>query len=114
MIELGQLERQHADFKRRDTRVVVVSMESAADARLTQADFPHLLVLADAGRGLSDAAALVDPHGAPDGRDVDAPTTILTDRDGLVRWIYRSPTFVARLSPGQVLQAIDERLAAGP
>ena len=110
MIELGQLERHYADFDRRDTRVVVVSMESCEDARLTQADFPHLLVLSDAERGLSDAAALVDPHGAPDGRAVDAPTTILTDRDGRVRWVYRSPTFVARLSPAEVLQAIDEHL----
>lgn len=113
MIELGQLERHHADFARRDTRVVVVSMESREDARLTQDDFPHLLVLSDAARGLSEAAELVDPHGAPDGRDVDAPTTILTDRDGQVRWVYRSPTFVARLSPAEVLQAIDEHLSAG-
>lgn len=111
MIELGQLERHHEAFAARNTRVVVVSMESADDARLTQSDFPHLLVLADAGRGLSEAAALIDPHAAPDGRDVDAPTTILVDRSGQVQWVYRSPAVIARLSPAEVLQAIDERLS---
>lgn len=113
MIELGQLERHHEAFAARNTRVVVVSMESADDARLTQSDFPHLLVLADAGRGLSEAAALIDPHAAPDGRDVDVPTTILVDQTGQVRWVYRSPAVTTRLSPVGVLQAIDERLSDG-
>jgi alkyl hydroperoxide reductase subunit AhpC len=112
MIELGQLERRHADFARRNTRVVVVSMEGLEDAALTQSDFPHLLVLADADRGLSEAAGLIDPHAAPDGRDVDAPTTILTDRRGVVRWIYRSPGIIARLSPDEVLQAVERNLPA--
>jgi alkyl hydroperoxide reductase subunit AhpC len=112
MIELGQLERRHEDFVRRKTRVVVVSMEDLDDAKLTQADFPHLLVLADGGRGLSEAAGLIDPHAAPDGRDVDAPTTILVDREGVVRWLYRSPAVIARLSPDEVLQAIDANIPA--
>lgn len=114
MIELGQLERRHEAFAARNTRVVVVSMESADDARITQSDFPHLLVLADADRGLSEAAALIDPHAAPDGRDVDAPTTILADRSGQVRWVYRSPAVIARLSPDEVLQAIENHLDARP
>ncbi|HXT58746.1 MAG TPA: hypothetical protein VN699_08920 [Pirellulales bacterium] len=112
MIELGQLERRHADFAQRKTRVIVVSMEELDDARLTQTDFPHLLVLADGGRGLSEAAGLIDAHAAPDGRDVDAPTTILVDRDGVVRWLYRSPGVIARLSPDEVLQAIDSNISA--
>ena len=110
MIELGQLERRHADFARRNTRVVVVSMEGLDDAALTQSDFPHLLVLADADRGLSEAAGLIDAHAAPDGRDVDAPTTILVDRRGVVRWIYRSPGIIARLSPDEVLEAVERAI----
>jgi alkyl hydroperoxide reductase subunit AhpC len=107
MIELGQLERRHEDFARRDTRVVVVSLEGPDDARKTQDDYPHLLVLADRGRGLSDAAGLIHPHSAPDGSDTDAPTTILVDRHGAVRWLYRPGEVIARLSPDDVLRAID-------
>jgi len=112
MIELVELDGRHDDFARRNTRVIVVSMEGLADAKLTQADFPHLLVLADEGRGLSEAAELVHSRAAPDGRDADAPTTILIDRTGTVRWLYRSPEVIARLSPDEVLQAVREHLSA--
>jgi len=61
-------------------------------------------------RSLSEAAALIHPHAAPDGGDADVPTTILVDRRGTVRWIYRSPSVIARLSPGEVLQAIDQNI----
>src|SRR5271166_3778140 len=107
MIELVQLDRHHSDFAKRNTRVLVVSMEGLDDARKTQAQFPHLIALADEARGLSEAAGLIHPHAAPDGRDADVPTTILVDRHGIVRWLYRSPEVVARLSPDDVLQAID-------
>ena len=66
-------------------------MEGLDDARKSQTQFPHLIALADEARGLSEAAGLIHPHAAPDGRDADAPTTILVDRHGIVRWLYRSP-----------------------
>jgi alkyl hydroperoxide reductase subunit AhpC len=110
MTELVQLERRHEDFGKRNTRVVVASMEGLDDARKTQADFPHLLVLADEKRGLSEAATLIHPHAKPDGGDADVPTTILMDKSGMVRWLYRSPLVIARLSPDEVLQAVDQHL----
>jgi peroxiredoxin len=114
MIELGQLERRHEDFARRNTRVIAVSVEGPDDAKKTQADFPHLLVLADQGRGLSEAAQLIHTRAAPDGSDADTPTTILVDRHGTVRWLYRSPEVVERLSPDDVLQAIDTHIPGKP
>jgi peroxiredoxin len=108
MTELVQLERRHTDLSKRNARVLVVSVEGLDDARKTQADFPHLTVLSDEARGLSEAAGVVHPHAAPDGGDTDAPTTILVDRQGSVRWLYRSPVVIARLSPDDVLKAIDE------
>jgi hypothetical protein len=42
--------------------------------------------------------------------DIDVPTTILVDKQGTVRWLYRSPSVIARLSPDEVLQAIDQTL----
>ena len=87
MIELVQLERRHDDFSKRNARVLVISMEGLADAQKTQAQFPHLIALADEARGLSEVAGLVHPHAAPDGGDADVPTTILVDRLGTVRWL---------------------------
>jgi len=107
MAELVQLERRHDDFSKKNTRVLVISMEGLDDARKTQKQFPRLTTLADEARGLSQAAGLVHPHAAPDGRDIDVPTTFLVDRRGIVRWIYRSPRVISRLSPDDVLRAID-------
>src|SRR5437868_2083496 len=109
MIELGQLERRHEDFAKRNTRVIVISLDGTDDSSQTQARFPHLLVLSDQARGLSNAVNLIHPHQAPDGGDADAPTTILVGQDGKVLWLYRSPRVIARLSPDDVLQAIDEQ-----
>ena len=110
MTELVQLERRHDDFSKRETRVIAVSVEGLDDARKTQADYPHLSVVSDEARGLSEAAGLIHPHAAPDGGDTDVPTTILVDRGGTVRWLYRSPSVIERLSPDEVLRAIDRQL----
>jgi alkyl hydroperoxide reductase subunit AhpC len=112
MIELGQLERRHEDFAQRGTRIIVASMEDLDDAVKTQTQFPHLVVLADQGRGLSEAAGLVHAGAAPDGEDADVPTTILVNRHGIVRWLYRSPKVIVRLSPEEVLHAVDESIVA--
>ena len=114
MTELGQLERRHDDFDRRNTRVIVVSVEGVENARKTQADFPHLTVLSDEARGLSNAAALIHPHAAPDGEDADAPTTVIVDRHGTVRWLYRPGAVISRLSPDEVLAAVDRQVPATP
>jgi alkyl hydroperoxide reductase subunit AhpC len=110
MIELVQLERHHDAFEKRNTRVLVASLEELDDARKTQAQFPHLIVLADHSRALSEAAGLIHPHAGPDGRDADVPTTILVDRHGTVRWLYRSPAVIVRLSSDDVLREIDRRI----
>ena len=113
MLELVQLEKRHADFTGRNADVIVVSMEGINDAELMQEKFPHLIVLSDSGRGLSEAVGLVHSHAAPDGSDADTPTTILLDRTGVVCWIYRTPEVIARLSPDELLEAIDRNLEAG-
>jgi peroxiredoxin len=110
MTELVQLERRHEDFTKRNARVIVVSLEGRDETQKTQSDFPHLTVLSDEGQGLSRAAGLIHPRAAPDGGDADIPTTILVDKQGIVRWLYRSSSVIARLSPDEVLQAIDQYL----
>ena len=110
MTELVQLERRHEEFPKRNARVVAVSVEGLDDARRTQADYPHLTVVSDEAHCLSEAAGLIHPHAAPDGGDTDVPTTILIDRGGTVRWLYRSPSVIERLSPDEVIRAIDRNL----
>jgi peroxiredoxin len=110
MTELVQLERRHAEFAKRNARVLVASLDGPDDSKKTQADFPHLTVLADQKRSLSEAAGLIHSHAAPNGGDADAPTTILVDRSGTVRWLYRSPSVIERLSPDEVLRAVDQRM----
>lgn len=39
-----------------------------------------------------------------------APTTILIDRTGLVRWVGRKDRYIERLTPADVLAAVDQHL----
>jgi peroxiredoxin len=112
MIELGQLEANWQEFERRKVRVVVVSIEGQEQARATQAEFPHLVVVADAKRNLSEAVAVIHPQSAPDGGDTAAPTTLLIDGDGTVRWTFRPDRVFRRLSPSEVLAAVDSQMPA--
>ncbi len=87
-------------------------MEDQNAAKATQADFPHLVVLSDAERKLSDAVEVIHPRSAPDGSDTAAPTTILIDGSGTVRWTFRPDRVFNRLSAAQVLAAIDKEMPA--
>ncbi len=112
MIELGQLEKRHEDFARRNVQVVASSPEGTEDAKKTQEEHRDLRVLADKGMGLTDAVGVRHVHASPDGSDTDLPTTILVDRQGTVRWIFTPSMATERLSPDEVLQAIDQYLPA--
>ena len=108
MVELGELEAAHAEFEKRNTQILVASLEDQETAKLTQADFPHLVILSDPERKLLQAFEVVHPKSGPDGGDTAAPTTFLIDGQGFVRWTYRSPSVFRRLSPQEVLAAVDE------
>ena len=49
----------------------------------------------------------VHPKAAPSGEDVAAPTTLLIDGRGVVRWMFRPDRAIERLSPAEVLAAVD-------
>ncbi len=110
MTELGELEARHEDFARRKAQVVIVSLESQEDAAKTRAQFPHLLAVADSEGRLIAAANVLHAHAGPDGRDTAMPTTILIDRTGTVRWLFRSESYMARLSPDELLAAVDREM----
>ncbi len=107
MVELGELEKRHQDFAARNIRIVVVSNDDQETAQATKADFPNLVVVSDADQNLAKAIQVLDPGAGPGGSDSNAPTTFLLDGAGSVRWFYRPHRFLVRLSPDEVLIAID-------
>src|SRR5262245_32107216 len=110
MTELGQLEKHHDEFAKRRTRVVAVSVDDLDDSQKTQQDFPQLTVVADHDHKLSDAAAVLYTE-AILRKDVAAPTTILVDKHGVVRGLFRPDNVARRLSPSEVLAMVDKQLA---
>jgi len=112
MIELGQLEAHHDEFDRRQTRVIVASTENTGDAKQTQTDFPHLIIVADSEHGLINALGVMDSRRSPaNGGSMAAPTTFLVDKNGVVGWVFRPSRVIERLSPGDLAAAIDQNLA---
>ncbi|MFL5245868.1 MAG: redoxin domain-containing protein [Gemmataceae bacterium] len=110
MIELGQLEAHHDEFAKRHTRVVAVSVDDLDDSKKTQQDCPDLTVVADHDHKLVDAAAVAYKE-AMLGKDVAAPTTILVDKHGVVRDLFRPTNVSRRLSASEVLAMVDKDLA---
>jgi alkyl hydroperoxide reductase subunit AhpC len=108
MVELGELEKRHEDFAKRNVRVAVVSNDDQASASITQASHPHLLVVADTDQKLATALQVIHPGMGPGGTDTNAPTTFLVDGTGTVRWWFRPDRVIVRLSPDELLAAIDD------
>ena len=114
MVELGQLERHHDQFDERGVRVVAASLDDLTDSAATQERFPHLTIVSDADQRLARAADVVGPHHSPTGGETVSPTTVLIDRRGRVRWVFRPSRFLSRLSAAELLAAVDEHLRGAP
>ena len=110
MVELGQLEAHHQQFDARGVRVVAASLDDLADSARTQERFPHLTIVSDPGQDLARAADVVGLHHAPGGGEAVSPTTVLVDRHGQVRCVFRPERYINRLSAAELLAAADEHL----
>lgn len=107
MTQLTELESHHADFERAGARVVVVSIEGRDEAAQTKSDFPHLTVVSDQDREISNAIDLINKGFSPDGGDSAAPTILLLDGAGQVRWLHRPERFIARPSAKELVAKIE-------
>jgi peroxiredoxin len=107
MIELGELERRHQEFADRGVQVFAISNDDVETAEATQADMPHLKIVSDEEQNMANAFEVVQSGAGPEGGDTNAPTTFLVDGQGDVRWFRRPERFLVRLSPDEVLSAID-------
>jgi peroxiredoxin len=107
MVELGELESHYRQFAERHVRVMTVSNDGLDEARKTQAQFPHLVVVSDAQQNMAKALQVIHAGAGRDGQDTNAPTTFLIDGRGQVRWFFRPERFIVRLSADELLKAID-------
>lgn len=114
MAELGQLEERHQDFAKRNVRIVVISNDDQPTAQQTQDNFPHLVVVADTAQSLAKSFQVIHPGVGPGGTDTNAPTTILVDGAGKAAWFFRPDRFLVRLSPDDLLAAIDRTWKTAP
>jgi hypothetical protein len=53
---------------------------------------------------------LIAPQHSPTGGETIAPTTVLIDRGGIVRWVSRKGSYLERPTPDEVLAAVDEQM----
>jgi peroxiredoxin len=111
MMELGELEKRHQDFEQRKTRILAISSDDPEAARLTQKDYPHLSIVSDAEQKIAKAMQVLDPGHGPHGTDTNAPTTFYVDGAGTVRWVFRPERFITRLTPDELLSAVDQHAA---
>jgi hypothetical protein len=106
MVELGELEDNERQFAAKRIRVVVISDEELETARITQADFPHLVVVPDADQTIAKAMEVIHKGAGRDGSETNAPTTFLvvsfnrTQRLHTVAKISRAATLRSLLPLG--------------
>jgi peroxiredoxin len=114
MVELGGLEKNHAEFEKRNVRVIVISNDDQKTSQETQTDFPHLVVIADTEQKMAKAFEVLHTGAGATGDDTNAPTTFLVDGTGQVRDFYRPNRFIERQAPAELLTAIDAKLVKRP
>lgn len=107
MVELGELEKHHAEFDQRGLQLIAVSNDNLETTSATQADFPHLVLLSDEGQDMARHWQVIHPGAAVDGGDTNAPTIFLIDDRGTVRTYLRPKRFMSRYSPEEVIAACD-------
>jgi peroxiredoxin len=107
MIELGELEKHQAEFAARKIQIVAISVDDLETSRETQAAFPHLIVVSDAGAKLTAQFGLLQPGAGPGGADIAAPTHLVIDQRGIVCWIFRAERIITRQSPFDLLAGFD-------
>ena len=111
MIGLGELEQRATDFADHNIRVFAISIDRAEDAAWVGEQCPSLTVIPDPESQLIDAFDVKHPHSSPTGDDTAAPTTILIDQEGLVRWVHRPADLFTRYPTHELLESVSKALA---
>ena len=110
MTHLRELEAHHDELMRVGADLVVVSIEDVETAAATQRQFPHLTVVSDHRRELSNAVDVINAGFHPEGGDSAAPTILLIDGQGQVQWLHRPARFIARPSAAEIAATLKEKV----
>jgi peroxiredoxin len=96
-----------SEAERAGVEIIALSPD-ANEQRQKLADGLHLAYRFVADRDLAVARSwgLVHARGGPTGQDVPRPTTVVLDRDGVVRWFSISRNYQVRPDPADVLRAV--------
>lgn len=110
MVELGELEKRHADFDKRNVQIVAVSPDNLEYTKKTQEKLPHLTILSDEELKMAGAVEVIHKGMGDKGQDTNVATTILVDGKGEVRWVFRADRFIERIPTDALLEAVDKNL----
>jgi peroxiredoxin len=105
--ELQGLGAALSEVERAGVEIVALSPDSNEQSQKL-ADGLHLSYRFVADRELAVARSwgLVHAGGGPSGQDVPRPSTVVLDRDGVVRWFSVSRNYQVRPDPADVLGAV--------
>ena len=110
MVELGELEANKEEFKKRNIEIVAISVDGTDDAAEVQKKFPSLKIVSDESMSAAKAFDLIHSDASPMGGDIAAPTTFIVDGKGKVRFVYRSTAVAVRISVADLLEEADKAL----
>ena len=107
MAELQGLGAQLSEAEKSGVEIVAISPDpNEQSQKVAEGLQLGYRFLADRDLAVARRFGLVHQRGGPDGQDVPRPTTIVLDRDGVVRWLSVSRNFQVRPDPGDVLRAV--------
>jgi peroxiredoxin len=118
MAQVGELAAQYEELVRRGVSVVLISPQPHGHTRALARKFDlpfHFLV--DVDNRAAEALGIVARGGLPLGlelfgyeTDTVLPTVILTDAEGVVRWVDETDNYRVRPEPETFLRVLDARL----
>ncbi len=120
MAQIGELAERYEELIRRGVSVVLISPQPHGHTRALarKYDLPfHFLV--DVDNRAAETLGIVARGGVPFGlemlgyeADTVLPTVILTDAEGVVRWVDETDNYRVRPEPETFLRVLDERLTS--
>jgi peroxiredoxin len=114
IFELVGLDGLSPELQNRQVRIIAISHDDYEETQGSQNSFPHLAFVADSAGKMARALAVDCPVAGPGSRETNAPTTMLVDGGGIVRWIFRPERYDVRLSPEEVFRAVGQFLLGSP
>lgn len=96
------------EFAKLGGKIYAISVDSVANTKALQEEFPSLTLLSDAEFSAAESLDILTKNmGPPDLPDVFVPTTMVI-KDGVVVWIYRAGSLNVRLPAADLLATATE------